>query len=94
MTRDATREVYRFLAKSLSECLGSLTPHREIFRYFLRGFRCTLDPFGAPKPLPILNPSNFVPPKGFPVVKGSTLTYNRPWDISSSCSFILLFFLK
>ena len=31
-----------------------------------------LNPFGAPKPLPILNPSNFVPENGFPVVKGLT----------------------
>ena len=30
----------------------------------------TLNPFRAPEPLPILNPSNFVPKNGFPVVKG------------------------
>ena len=29
-----------------------------------------LNPFRAPEPLPILNPSNFVPKNGFPVVKG------------------------
>ena len=29
-----------------------------------------VNPFRAPKPLPILNPSNFVPKNGFPVVKG------------------------
>ena len=29
-----------------------------------------LNPFRAPEPLPILNPSNFVPKYGFPVVKG------------------------
>ena len=28
---------------------------------FLRG----LNPFGAPKPLPVLSPSHFVPKKGF-----------------------------
>ena len=28
------------------------------------------NPFRAPEPLPILNPSNFVPKNGFPVVKG------------------------
>ena len=28
-----------------------------------------LDPFTAPEPLPILNPSDFVPQKGFPVAK-------------------------
>ena len=30
----------------------------------------TLNPFGAPEPPSILNPSNFVPINGFPVVKG------------------------
>ena len=29
-----------------------------------------INPFRAPEPLPILNPSNFVPKNGFPVVKG------------------------
>ena len=29
-----------------------------------------LNPFRAPEPLPILNPSNFVPKNGFPVGKG------------------------
>ena len=29
-----------------------------------------LDPFKAPEPLPILNPSNFDPKNGFPVEKG------------------------
>ena len=33
-----------------------------------------VNPFRAPKPLPILNPSNVVPQKGFPVVKGLTRT--------------------
>ena len=28
-----------------------------------------VNPFRAPEPLPILNPSNFVPKTGFPVVK-------------------------
>ena len=28
------------------------------------------NPFRAPEPLPILNPSKFVPQYGFPVVKG------------------------
>ena len=31
-----------------------------------------LNPFRAPEPLPILNPSNFVPKNGFPVVKALT----------------------
>ena len=34
-----------------------------------------VNPFRAPEPLPILNPSNFVPKKGFPVVKGLRLGY-------------------
>ena len=29
-----------------------------------------MKPFRAPEPLPILNPSKFVPKNGFPVVKG------------------------
>ena len=32
--------------------------------------RFGVNPFRAPEPLPILNPSNFVPKNGFPVVKG------------------------
>ena len=31
----------------------------------LNGGAGLLNPFGAPKPLPILNPSHFVPKKGF-----------------------------
>ena len=31
---------------------------------------CRIPPFRAPEPLPTLNPSNFVPKNGFPVVKG------------------------
>ena len=31
------------------------------------------NPFRAPEPLPILNPSNFVSKNGFPFVKGSRL---------------------
>ena len=34
-----------------------------------------INPFRAPEPLPILNPSNFVPKNGFPVVKGL-----RTWE--------------
>ena len=30
----------------------------------------SLNPFRAPEPLPILNPSSFVPKNGLPVVKG------------------------
>ena len=33
------------------------------------------NPFRAPEPLPILNPSNFVPKIGFPVVKGLRYTW-------------------
>ena len=32
-----------------------------------------VNPFGAPEPLPILNPSNIVPKNGFPVVKGLSM---------------------
>ena len=32
--------------------------------------RFWVNPFRVPEPLPILNPSNFVPKNGFPVVKG------------------------
>ena len=35
-----------------------------------RGIRNAINPLRAPEPLPILNPSNFVPKNGFPVVKG------------------------
>ena len=31
---------------------------------------CSVNPSGAPEPLPVLNPSNIVPKNGFPVVKG------------------------
>ena len=36
-----------------------------------------VDPFRAPKPLTIINPSNFVPQNGFPVVKGLTQLPNN-----------------
>ena len=38
-----------------------------------------LNPFRAPEPLPILNPSIIVPNNGFPVVKG--LSLHNPWKI-------------
>ena len=34
------------------------------------GIEVTFNPFRAPEPLPILNPSNSVSKNGFPVVKG------------------------
>ena len=34
------------------------------------GARSLTTPFRAPEPLPIINPSDFVPRNGFPVVKG------------------------
>ena len=37
-----------------------------------------VNPFGAPKPLPILNPSNFIPNNRFPVVKGSSVKLHEP----------------
>ena len=36
-----------------------------------------INPFRAPKPLPILNPSNVVPKKGFPVVEGLNSTRSK-----------------
>ena len=53
-----------------------------------------LDPFRASEPLPILNPSNFVPKNGFPVVKGlfprnligpevQNRSRGRPWKVRS-----------
>ena len=36
----------------------------------------SLNPFRAPEPLPILDPSNFVPKNGFPVVKGLSLEFS------------------
>ena len=39
--------------------------------FFSGGFSIwELNPFRAPEPLSTLNPSNFVPKNGFPVVKG------------------------
>ena len=40
--------------------------------------RTTLHPFRAPEPLPILNPSNFVPQNGFPVVKALGAQIEEP----------------
>ena len=41
-------------------------------------FRKSLNPFRAPEPLPILNPSNFVPKNGFPVVEGLSPSVRLP----------------
>ena len=45
-----------------------------------------LNPFRAPEPLLILNPSNFVPKNGFPVVKGLTLTHTNNTGPSTGLS--------
>ena len=42
-------------------------PKKKLLSLEKRG---DLNPFRAPEPLPILNPGNFVPQNGFPVVKG------------------------
>ena len=45
----------------------------QVHHFFFSGVPLTpqeLNSFRAPEPLPILNPSNFVPQNGFPVVKG------------------------
>ena len=47
---------------------GSVVGLSFIFLFF--PVRRRINPFKAPEPLPILNPSNFVPKNGFPVVKG------------------------
>ena len=39
-----------------------------------------LNPFRAPEPLLRLNPSNFVPKNGFPVVKGLSFFYPDPQE--------------
>ena len=44
--------------------------------------RTALNPFRAPEPLPILNPSNFVPKNGFPVVKGLTKYELTKYDLT------------
>ena len=47
-------------------------------------FSFCLDPFRAPEPLPIPNPSSFVPKNGFPVVKGLTPFHNENGVASSA----------
>ena len=46
--------------------------HQLMFKRIFFGFPTVLgyNPFRAPEPLPILNPSIIVPKNGFPVVKG------------------------
>ena len=43
--------------------------------------RFQVDPFRAPEPLPILNPSNFVPKNGFPVAEGLTAPLNNRFNV-------------
>ena len=45
--------------------------------FFLKNI--IINPFRAPKPLPILNPSNNVPKNGFPIVKGSIVLSSDGW---------------
>ena len=40
------------------------------------------DPCGAPKPLPILIPSDFVPENGFPVVKALNVRPGYEYEFS------------
>ena len=55
-----------------------------------------LNPFRAPEPHPTLNPSNFVPKKGFPVVKGLSSQIEEPQkNMLCTCivaRFIALFY--
>ena len=48
----------------------SLKKVAALFRLQIRFWERCLNPFGAPEPLPILEPSNFAPKNEFPVVKG------------------------
>ena len=54
----------------------------ELLQRGVLGLAGLLNPFGAPEPLPILNPSDFVPKNGFPVVKGWIPLHleTRFWD--------------
>ena len=45
-----------------------------------------LNPFRAPEPLPILNPSNFVPKNGLPVVKGEYYLEQAVFSVSYKVS--------
>ena len=49
---------------------------------YLQGsrWRLWLNPFRAPEPLPILDPSNVVPKNGFPVVKGLIENPEEVWQ--------------
>ena len=62
-----------FVSRALLLATTILSPVDDGFASQPRG------PFRAPEPLPILNPSNFVPQNGFPVVKGLT-SPERYWD--------------
>ena len=56
---------------------------RRLFVLEVRGGDTPINPFIAPEPLPILNPSNFVPKNGFSVVKGSSVTSTSIIDKTS-----------
>ena len=45
-------------------------PHKRKKIEFFSDHFGLINPFRAPEPLPILNPGNFVPKNGFPVLKG------------------------
>ena len=55
------------------------------------GLCVLINPFRAPKPLPILNPSNFVPKNGFPVVKG--LNVGRRLPLATTISLVIIYYI-
>ena len=66
--------------------------HRIIFALFLSPSlspkRGSLNPFSAPEPLLTLNPSNFVPKNGFPVVTGLS-RFSSPLP-TTVCAFLFI----
>ena len=59
--------LYNIIIHYLDRPLKFFNPEAKAF-FSQIGF--WVNPFRAPEPLPILNPSNFVPKNGFPVVNG------------------------
>ena len=68
-----TRNPFKNCAPTLREkslrLFAKITPNLSEV-HSLQWLSLGVNPFRGPEPLPILNPSNFVPKNGFPVVKG------------------------
>ena len=75
--------VVAMLSFSVSNFILLAVDLRTINSTFWLHFCSNDGTFRAPEPLPRLNPSNFVPKNGFPVVKGLT---------QSRCDFNTFFF--